>query len=102
MPFDVLLVDDHKIMRDGIKAILGRAEEFRVVGEAETGTDAVQFVKTRKPDMVLMDIGLPGLNGVETTAEILRHQPECRVVILSMYDDEPSSAPSAPAPAPSF
>jgi two-component system response regulator DegU len=90
MPYDVLLVDDHKIMRDGIKAILGRVEEFRVVGEAETGTDAVQFVKSHKPDMVLMDIGLPGLNGVETTAEILRHHPECRVVILSMYDDEHS------------
>jgi DNA-binding NarL/FixJ family response regulator len=90
MPFDVLLVDDHKIMRDGIKAILGRAEDFRVVGEAETGSDAVQFVKLRKPDMVLMDIGLPGLNGVETTAEILRHNPDCRVVILSMYDDEHS------------
>lgn len=90
MPFDVLLVDDHKIMRDGIKAILGRAADFRVAGEAETGTDAVQFVKTHKPDMVLMDIGLPGLNGVETTAEILRHHPDCRVVILSMYDDEHS------------
>src|SRR5580700_6829409 len=90
MPIDVLLVDDHKIMRDGIKAILGRAEDFRVVGEAETGTDAVQFVKKSRPDMVLMDIGLPGLNGVETTAEILRHHPECRVVILSMYDDENS------------
>jgi DNA-binding NarL/FixJ family response regulator len=90
MPYDVLLVDDHKIMRDGIKAILGRAQEFRVVGEAETGTDAVQFVKAHRPDMVLMDIGLPGLNGVETTAEILRHNPECRVVILSMYDDEHS------------
>jgi DNA-binding NarL/FixJ family response regulator len=90
MPYDVLLVDDHKIMRDGIKAILGRVEEFRVVGEAETGTDAVQFVKSHKPDIVLMDIGLPGLNGVETTAEILRHHPECRVVMLSMYDDEHS------------
>ena len=90
MPIDVLLVDDHKIMRDGIKAILCRAEDFRVVGEAESGTDAMQFVKTHKPDMVLMDIGLPGLNGVETTAEILRHHPDCRVVILSMYDDEHS------------
>jgi NarL family two-component system response regulator LiaR len=77
-------------MRDGIKAILGRAEDFRVVGEAETGTDAVSFVKRNKPDMVLMDIGLPGLNGVETTAEILRHHPDCRVAILSMYDDEHS------------
>src|ERR1700732_3836745 len=90
MPFDVLLVDDHKIMRDGIKAILNRSSEFRVVGEAENGTDAVQFVRKLRPQLVLMDIGLPGLNGVETTAEILRHQPECKVVILSMYDDEHS------------
>jgi DNA-binding NarL/FixJ family response regulator len=90
MSYDVLLVDDHKIMRDGIRAILGRGEEFRVVGEAENGTDAVQFVKTLRPDLVLMDIGLPGLNGVETTAEILRYHPDCKVVILSMYDDENS------------
>jgi DNA-binding NarL/FixJ family response regulator len=90
MAFDVLLVDDHKIMRDGIKAILSRSDEFRVVGEAESGTDAVQFVKQLRPDMVLMDIGLPGLNGVETTAEILRYHPDCKIVILSMYDDENS------------
>jgi DNA-binding NarL/FixJ family response regulator len=90
MSFDVLLVDDHKIMRDGIRAILSRGEEFRVVGEAETGPDAVQFVKRLRPDMVLMDIGLPGLNGVETTAEILRFHPDCKIVILSMYDDENS------------
>src|SRR5712691_8157025 len=90
MPFGVLLVDDHKIMRDGIKAILGRGEEFHVVGEAENGTDAVQCVKRLRPDLVLMDIGLPGLNGVETTAEILRYHPDCKIVILSMYDDENS------------
>jgi len=90
MPFDVLLVDDHKIMRDGIKAILNRSTDFKVTGEAENGTDAVQFVKKFRPHLVLMDIGLPGLNGVETTAEILRHQPECKVAILSMYDDENS------------
>jgi len=90
MPFDVLLVDDHKIMRDGIKAILNRSNEFRVAGEAENGTDAVQFVRKFRPHLVLMDIGLPGLDGVETTAEILRYQPDCKVVILSMYDDEQS------------
>jgi DNA-binding NarL/FixJ family response regulator len=90
MPFGVLLVDDHKIMRDGIKAILSRSDEFRVVGEAETGTDAVMLVKRSRPDLVLMDLGLPGLNGVETTAEILRYHPDCKIVILSMYDDENS------------
>ncbi len=90
MPLDVLLVDDHKIMRDGIKAILARSSEFRVVGEAENGTEAVQFVKRHKPHLVIMDIGLPGLNGIETTQEILRFYEDCKIVILSMHDDENS------------
>jgi DNA-binding NarL/FixJ family response regulator len=90
MPFNVLLVDDHKIMRDGIKAILSRGGEFNVIGEAESGPEALQFIRLHQPALVLMDIGLPGLNGVETTAEVLRHHPECKVVILSMYDDENS------------
>jgi DNA-binding NarL/FixJ family response regulator len=90
MPLDILLVDDHKIMRDGIKAILSRGNEFRVVGEAENGTDAVQFSKQFRPHIVLMDIGLPGLNGVETTQEILRFHTDCKIVVLSMYDDENS------------
>ena len=90
MRCDVLLVDDHKIMRDGIKAILRHSEEFHVVGEAEDGSDAVQMARRLKPNMVLMDIGLPGLNGIEATAEVLRHCPDTKVVILSMYDDEHS------------
>jgi DNA-binding NarL/FixJ family response regulator len=90
MPYDVLLVDDHKIMRDGIKAILRHGDEFRVVGESDNGADAVQFCKRQQPDIVLMDIGLPGLNGIEATTEILRHCPATKVVILSMYDDEHS------------
>ena len=88
MAFSVLLVDDHKIMRDGIKAILSRGEEFRVAGEAASGPEAIQFIKNYRPDLVLLDIGLPGLDGVETTAEILRYHPDCKVVILSMHDDE--------------
>lgn len=90
MRHDVLLVDDHKIMRDGIKAILKHSEDFQVVGEAENGSDAVQMCKKLKPQIVLMDIGLPGLNGIEATAEILRHTPDVKVVVLSMYDDEHS------------
>src|SRR5579871_7007155 len=90
MPFQVLLVDDHKIMRDGIKAILRHSDDFQVMGESETGTEAVQICKTKRPDIILMDIGLPGLNGIETTTEILRHCPDAKIVILSMYDDEHS------------
>ncbi len=90
MPYSVILVDDHKIMRDGIKAILARNDEFRVVGETGNGAEAIQLVQQQRPDLVLMDIGLPGLSGIEVTTELLRHCPRTRVVILSMYDDEHS------------
>jgi len=88
MPYSILLVDDHKIFRDGLKSILERREDFQVVGEADGGAEAVQFVKKNRPDLVLMDISLPGLNGIEATAEITRHCPETKVVILSMYNDD--------------
>ncbi len=90
MPINVLLVDDHKIVRYGIKVILSKEQDFRVVGEAETGVEALQFIRQNQPDLVLMDIGLPGITGVEATAEITRHHPTCKVVILSMYGDENS------------
>lgn len=90
MAYDILLVDDHQMMRDGLRAILDRTAEFRVVGEAGSGTEAVQFCKKSRPDLVVMDIGLPGLNGIEATIELLRHSPQTRVVILSIYNDENS------------
>jgi DNA-binding NarL/FixJ family response regulator len=85
---DVLLVDFSKLMRDGMRAILERDSEFRVVGEAESGTDAVQLCKTTHPELVIMDMGLPGMNGIEATIEILRHCPQTQVLIVSSYDDE--------------
>jgi len=90
MAYQILIVDDHKIFRDGIKSILEKREDFKVVGEADNGAEAVQACKRLKPELVLMDIGLPGLNGIEATVEIMRHCPDCKVVILSMYDDESS------------
>ena len=90
MPFNIVLVDDHKLVRDGVKTILERGTEFRVVGEAENGVDAVQICRKSQPDIVLMDIGLPGMNGIEATSELVRHCPTVKVIILSMYDDENS------------
>ncbi len=90
MTCNVVLVDDHKLVRDGVKTILERGAEFKVVGEAEDGAGAVQLCKKTSPDLVLMDIGLPGMNGIEATTELLRHCPDVKVVILSMYDDENS------------
>jgi DNA-binding NarL/FixJ family response regulator len=90
MSYRVLIVEDHKIMLDGIKALLDRSSEFTVVGDVETGSEAIQICTDLRPDIVLMDIGLPGLNGVDSTAELLRHCPSTRVIMLSMYDDEDS------------
>lgn len=90
MPYSLVLADDHQILRDGVKAILARQEDFVVVAEAGNGLDTIQICKRLRPDLVLMAIALPGVNGVEVTAELLRHAPATKVVILSMYDDEQS------------
>ncbi len=90
MPIRVLIVDDHKIMRDGIKAILKPAPDLEVVGETDSGVDAVQLVRKLRPDVVLMDIDLQGMSGIEATLEMLRYNPDTRVMMLSMYDDEHS------------
>ena len=77
-------------MRDGIKALLERGGEFTVVGDAESAMEALHVATDIHPDIVLMDIGLPGLNGVEATTELLRQCPTAKVIILSMFDDEES------------
>jgi DNA-binding NarL/FixJ family response regulator len=89
-PLGVVLVDDHKLVRDGVRTILERCAEFRVVGEAENGAEAVPLCQKLHPDIVLMDIGLQGINGIETTNELRRHCPGVKVIILSMFDDENS------------
>src|SRR5690348_6287438 len=90
MPLRVILVDDHKIVREGIRAILAREPQYQILAEAETGAEAVSLCRKLKPDLVLMDISLPGINGLEATAEIVRHCPGIKVVILSMYADKES------------
>lgn len=85
---EVLLVDDHKIMRDGLKAILRSHIEYRIAGEAASGHEAVQMAKSLRPQVVVMDLNLPGLSGLEATSEIMRHLPGTRIVVLSMYDDD--------------
>ena len=88
--YSILLVDDHKIMRDGLRAILGATPEFKVLAEAECGSEAVALARQLRPHLILMDLNIPGLNGIEATVEILRFSPDARIVILSMYEDEES------------
>jgi len=90
MSFDIVVVDDHRVVRDGIRAILTRDPEFRVVGEADDGAGALHVCQETNPALVLMDISLPGVNGIEATVQLVRHFPNTKVVILSMYDDERS------------
>jgi DNA-binding NarL/FixJ family response regulator len=88
MPLRILLVDDHKIMRAGIRAILEQNREFAVVGEADVGSEAIAESKQKHPDLIVMDVGLPGMNGIEATKIIVRNDPATRVIMLSIHDDE--------------
>jgi DNA-binding NarL/FixJ family response regulator len=90
MPLKVLLVDDHRIMRDGLKAILSRSEEFEVVAEADNGADAVRLCRELQPEIVILDVEMPQLSGIDAAGEITRHEPSTRIVMLSMHDDEDS------------
>ena len=90
MAIDVLLVEDHLVVRQSIRAVLERGEEFSVSGEVDNGTEAIQFCRKTPPALVLMDVSMPGLNGIEATTEIVRHCPNTKVVVLSGYDDEVS------------
>lgn len=102
MAFSVLVVDDHLIVRHSIRALLERDQAFRVVGEAGNGAEALQLVSKHQPDLVLMDIGLPGMSGIEATTEICRWHPTSKVTILSMYGDEASVIGAAKAGARGF
>jgi len=83
----VLLVDDHAILREGVHALLAREPDILVVGEAADGQEALEQVPRLKPDVVIMDIVMPRMNGLEATRLITERHPESRVLILSMYDD---------------
>jgi len=81
----ILLADDHRLFRHGIRQILESRQGFTVVAEAENGFDAVRLYQTNKPDIVLMDISMPQLNGLDATRRIVEEFPSARIVILSMH-----------------
>jgi DNA-binding NarL/FixJ family response regulator len=85
---NVLLANDHRLMRDGIKALIEQSGEFRVVGEAEKGVEALQLFKGLRPELVVVGIGTPAINGVEAARQILHHSADARVVMLALGTDE--------------
>jgi DNA-binding NarL/FixJ family response regulator len=84
----VLLADDHTLVRAGIRALLEKLPGLEVAGEASDGREVLDLIKTRQPDVVLMDISMPGLNGLEALARITRDFPKVRVIILSMHHND--------------
>lgn len=84
----ILLVDDHALVRAGIRALLERLPDVKVVAEATDGREAFALVRKHPPELVLMDIAMPGLNGLEATARITKEFPDVRVIVLSMYANE--------------
>ena len=88
MSIRVLIADDHKIMLAGLRSLLEKQADFEVVGEAENGRKAVQMVQEKTPDVVVMDVSMPDLNGMEATKQIIESLPETKVIALSMHSDK--------------
>ncbi|MCB0003377.1 MAG: response regulator transcription factor [Anaerolineae bacterium] len=86
----VLLADDHPLFRDGLRGMLEAAGDFDVLGEATTGEEAVALAGTLRPDVVLMDIKMPGINGIEATRRTIEADPDIRILMLTMLEDDDS------------
>ena len=84
----IVLVDDHPVVRRGLRVLLEAEPEFRILGEAGEGLEAVQLVERLKPDVLVLDLMIPGLNGLEVTRQVSQRSPRTRVVILSMHANE--------------
>src|SRR5215212_3213823 len=86
----VLIADDHPLFREGMRGRLDRVADIEVMGEAASGDEAVELARKVEPDVILMDIKMPGKNGIEATREILQASPEIGVVVLTMFEDDDS------------
>lgn len=84
----VLIADDHPIFRDGMRALLGSVPDTEVVGEAATGDEAIAQAGDLQPDVVLMDLQMPGIGGIEATRRILHASPHIRILVVTMFEDD--------------
>lgn len=93
-PIRVVLAEDHLIVREGLRALLDGRDDVVVVAEADNGHDAVKAAKEHRPNVIVMDLNMPGLNGIDATKEIRQSQPDTHVLVLSMYSTEEHVRPA--------
>ncbi len=102
IPISILIVDDHEVVRNGIRSYLETLPDFSVVGEAASGEEAVRLVAELIPDVVLMDLIMPGMDGIETTREVKKISPRTQVVVLTSYHEDEHIFPALKAGAISY
>jgi DNA-binding NarL/FixJ family response regulator len=90
MPIHILIADDHLFYREGVRSLLSGVPDVEIVGEASNGAEAVQLASRLNPDVILMDLKMPGMSGIEATHEILRSRPNVGILIVTMFDDDDS------------
>ena len=88
MKIKVVLADDHQILREGLRTMLEKENNIEVLGEAANGRDALRLIREKTPDVIVMDVTMPGLNGIEATRQIKSESPHIKVIALSMHDDK--------------
>lgn len=88
--FHVLIADDHPLFRKGLRALLSATPDIDIVGEATTGQEAVELAAELQPDVILMDLQMPGINGVEATRQILHTSPHIRILVVTLFEDDAS------------
>ena len=88
MTIKILLADDHTILREGLRSLIDGLPDMEVIGEASNGREAVQVAVQKRPDVVVMDVNMPDLNGIEATRQLLKELPDVKVIGLSMYSDK--------------
>ena len=86
----ILIADDHQLIRKGLRSVLDTVPEFEVIGEAASGREAVERAAALQPDVVLMDLQMPGGNGIEATREIVRTSPQIRILVVTLFEDDES------------
>lgn len=84
---DIVLAEDHHVVRQGLRALLEKEPDFRIIGEAADGPEAVDLVRNRDPDVLILDLMMPGINGIEVTRQVRSFSSRTRIIILSMYDN---------------